>query len=181
VGCITPVGEYLSLDALPWVLYVLAEWSGDDEQGADGARRLQRQGRSGAPFVAIFLEELHASSSRALQQCHGKKAGCIYKSRHASKILHASELTMQSTQLRCGSRSLHDFVKHVAKSALLHAKTGYLTRKMMLLHQNLSHSTLCCNLKQLRALTHMFSVDSDLVMRGSARMSALAPRYLKDA
>jgi hypothetical protein len=50
------------------------------------------------------------------------------------------------------------------------------------------HLILCCNWKQPRTLAHMSSADSqqtnlassgDLVMRGSARMSALAPRYLR--
>ena len=91
--------------------------NGDDEQGTDGARRLQCQGRSGAPSVTIFLGELHASSSRALQQCYGKQVGYVYKGRHDSKIFHASELTMQSTLL-AKIRSLHNLVKHVANSAL---------------------------------------------------------------
>jgi hypothetical protein len=82
---------------------------------------------------------------------------------YASSDLHASKFTIQSTLLanvRCGSWSLHNLAKHVAKSALLRAKPGYLARKLIFLHQSLYHSTRCYNLKQSRTLAHMFSTES---------------------
>lgn len=151
-------------------------------------------GRSGAPSVTnsnlTLSPELHASSWRAFGQCCNNKVEELYKS-NASSDLHVSDFTIQSTLLAnvcCESWSLHNLAKHVAKSALLRAKPGNLTRKLILLHQILYHSTRCYNLKQPRTLAHMSSAESrettlaasgGVVMRGSARMYALAPRYLR--
>jgi hypothetical protein len=121
VGCIIPLCRCLSLDALSRALYVLANW-----RWWTGCRwRLECQGPSGALSVTISLEELHASSSRTPEQCCSKKVEDVSKGRHTPRILHASKFTIQSTLLakvHCGSRSSHNLMRHVARSALLHAR-----------------------------------------------------------
>ena len=119
------------------------------------------QGSSRALCVTISLEELHALSLRKPEQCCSKTIEDISNGRH-TKILPASKFTIRSTLLvkvRCRSGSLRHLVKHGAKSVLLHVKPEYLTRKLILLHQSLYHSILCCNLKQPRTLAHMSSAD----------------------
>lgn len=165
VGYITPVGRRLSLDALSWVLYVPAKWrSWTREQGADGGCNAKIEAeRLPSPIpISLSLQSFtrrlgeHVDNVATTNSRNSTKA-------YTSSDLHVSKLTIQSTLLanvRCVSWSLHVLAKHVAKSALLRAKPGYLARKLLLLHQSLYHSTRCYNLKQPRTLAHMSSAES---------------------
>ena len=132
--------------------------------------------------------ELHAPTSRAFGPCCNEK---LHKSICFQRLpcLHVHHPVHNSCR---GPLWVSVFAQHVKargkERSLLHAKPGSLIRELILLHQTLYHSTLCCKLKQPRTLAHMSSAESrettlaasgGVVMRGSARMYALAPRYLR--